>query len=86
MSGAGFSGVEIESETVDFIYAYEEEYWDTLYSLVVRQTLEKIETGHGADGLEQFKNELFVNLGRIKKPDGIHQSFPVLYTVGTKPR
>jgi ubiquinone/menaquinone biosynthesis C-methylase UbiE len=85
MTSAGFTDVVVESETADFIYSDEEEFWDTLYSHGMRASLERIEKIHGQDGLERFKNELFVHLQRTKGADGIHQGLPVLYTVGAKP-
>jgi O-methyltransferase/aklanonic acid methyltransferase len=85
MREAGFTGIEIDSETADFIYADEETYWDSIYSTAIRATLERIEKVHGRDGLERFRNELFAALKKKKGADGIHQQFSVLYAVGIKP-
>lgn len=84
MNAAGFIEIQIISETSNFVYATEEEYWSTLWSHGGRVTLEKIEQATGADGLERFKMDIFKKVQTIKQPDGIHQLFPVLFALATK--
>lgn len=86
MTGAGFIDAEVQSITVDFVYADEEEFWATLYSHGMRATLERIVSMHGEEGLGRFKADLFEHLASIKQADGIHQQIAVLITKGRKSR
>lgn len=85
MRGAGFAGIKIVSDSHDFTYASEEEWWSTQWSHGVRVYLERIETTLGIPALAKFKAQAFEAIQGIKASDGIHQTFPVLYTLATKP-
>jgi ubiquinone/menaquinone biosynthesis C-methylase UbiE len=84
MRGAGFGGVKIVGESRDFTYASEEEWWSTLWSHGMRFPLERIESTLGNEGLAKFKAQAFETIQGLKTPDGIRQTFPVLYTLATK--
>ncbi|MBI3161515.1 MAG: hypothetical protein HYZ23_03350, partial [Chloroflexi bacterium] len=81
---AGFANIEIVFEKTDFVYATEEEHWSSLWSHGARVSLEKIEQANGADGLQRFKADVFTKTQSIKRTDGIHQLFPVLFALATK--
>lgn len=84
MRGAGFAGIKIVSESHDFTYASEEEWWSTQWSHGMRFPLERIETTLGNEGLARFKAQAFETIQGLRTPDGIHQTFPVLYTLATR--
>ncbi|NOH04911.1 MAG: methyltransferase domain-containing protein [Chloroflexi bacterium] len=86
MKNAGFADIQIISETAEFAYATEEEYWSTLWSHGGRVALEAIEKATGAEGLQRFKADVFAKLQSMKQTDGIHQTFPVLFALATEPR
>ena len=86
MKNAGFADIQIVSETAEFAYATEEEYWSTLWSHGGRVPLEAIEKANGAEGLQRFKADVFARLQSMKQPDGIHQTFPVIFALATEPR
>ncbi len=85
IDAAGFIDIQVISETAEFIYANKEEFWSTLWSHGMRGTLEKVEQVTGSDGLRRFKADVFKKAEAIKKTDGIHQLFPALFTLATKP-
>ena len=82
---AEFTGLQIVAETVDFIYASQEEYWTTQWSHGMRGALEEIERKLGAEGLARFKTEVFGKVAAIRQPDGLHEPSAVLYTISIKP-
>jgi hypothetical protein len=84
MNTAGFDEIQIFSETAEFVYATEEEFWSTLWSHGARGTLEKIKKETGTDGLKRFKLEIFNKVNSIKQTDGLHQLFPVHVSLATK--
>ena len=85
MNSAGFTNIQVVSESAEFIYADEEEWWSALWSHGARADLEAIEKKTGVDGLERFKADVLERLRTIKQADGIHQSFPVLFAFALKP-
>ncbi len=84
LKSAGFNEIQIFSETAEFVYATEEEFWSTLWSHGVRGTLERIEQETGSDGLQMFKLDVFKRISAIKQADGLHQLFPVHIGLATK--
>ena len=85
MRGAGLSNARIVSDTPEFTYASEEEWWSIQWSHGMRGYLERIEATLGNEALAKFKTQAFETLRGLKSHDGIHQRFPVLYTVASKP-
>jgi ubiquinone/menaquinone biosynthesis C-methylase UbiE len=85
LTATGFANIQIISETNEFVYADEEEYWSTLWSLGIRATLQQIEKERGQEGLLRFKVDVWKRLQAFKGVDGIHQPFSVLFAVATKP-
>lgn len=84
LNQAGFSEIQVFSEEVEAIYQTQELFWSTLWSHGIRGTLERIEQSRGAEGLKQFKFDVFTKLGSIMEADGFHQLIPIHISVGTK--
>ena len=82
---AGFTGLQVVTETADFVYASQEEYWTAQWSHGMRGALEEIERRHGAEGLVRFQAEFFSKLAAFQQPDGLHEPSAVLYTIAIKP-
>jgi O-methyltransferase / aklanonic acid methyltransferase len=85
LTSAGFVDIKVVSESREFIYADEEEWWSTLWSHGMRARLETIEKKIGKAGLERFKTDAFEKLRTIKQADGIYQNFIVLFGLAFKP-
>jgi hypothetical protein len=85
MKTAGFTDVQVVSETADIIYTSEQEWWTALWSHGIRESLEKVEEATGSDGFDRFRTAVFERIQTIRQTDGIHQLFPALFTLATKP-
>ena len=85
LASAGFVDIKVVSESTEFIYTDEEEWWSTLWSHGMRADLEAIEEKAGQDGLKRFQEDAFERVQIIKQPDGIHQLFSVLFGLAFKP-
>ena len=86
MRAAGFTDVHVVSEAAEFVYVSEEVLWSSLWSHGMREELEAVEEATGSEGLERFKAAVFERIRTIKRTDGIHQLFPVLFTLAIKPQ
>jgi SAM-dependent methyltransferase len=78
---AGFVDIEITTETADFVYAQDEEWWLSLWSHGIRRRLEQLEP----PVLAQVKANLMRRVQDLKQADGIHNQFRAHCAVGTKP-
>jgi hypothetical protein len=85
MKAAGFADAQVISETAEFVYTSEEVWWSALWSHGTRASMEKVEKAIGSNGLNRFKADVFERLGSVKQSDGIHELFPVLFTLVLKP-
>jgi ubiquinone/menaquinone biosynthesis C-methylase UbiE len=85
LASAGFADIRIVSESQEFRYDDEEEWWSTLWSHGMRARLEAIEKKTGKAGLERFKADAFEKLRTIKQADSIYQNFTVLFGLAFKP-
>jgi ubiquinone/menaquinone biosynthesis C-methylase UbiE len=85
MQEASFARIATVAESRTFTYASEEEWWGTQWSHGARAGLEEIDTRLGREGLARFRLEAFDTIRGLKTPTGIHQSFPVLFTLASKP-
>ncbi len=81
MRQAGFTGIEIQGEEADFVYAQDEEWWASHWSHGIRARLERLEPLQ----LEAVKTEMLVKAGALRQPDGIHTLFRALFALGTRP-
>ncbi len=86
MKAAGFTDVHVVSEAADFIYPSDDVWWASLWSHGVRERLEAVEQATGSEGLERLKAAAFERIRTIKRADGIHQLFPVLFTLAIRPQ
>jgi ubiquinone/menaquinone biosynthesis C-methylase UbiE len=85
LASVGFVDIEIISESKEFFYTDEEEWWSTLWSHGYREPLEMIEKKKGPEGLKQFQSEAFKTIQGLKRTDGIPQIFTVLFGFASKP-
>ncbi|MGZ9164113.1 MAG: class I SAM-dependent methyltransferase [Anaerolineales bacterium] len=85
LNSGGFADIKVVSESEEFLYTDEEEWWSALWSHGARADLEAIQKKTGVDGLERFKADVLERMRTIKQADGIHQSFPVLFASAIKP-
>ncbi len=85
LNSAEFDNIQIFTETAEFIYETEEEFWSSLWSHGVRRTLEEIEKKTGKKGLQKFKIDVFNKISTIKLTDGLHQLIPVHIGLASKP-
>jgi ubiquinone/menaquinone biosynthesis C-methylase UbiE len=86
MTATGFTRIQVTLEAREFVYADEEEFWSKQWSLGSRAKLEKIEEARGPEGLLRLQADVFEGLQALKQADGIHQLFPVLFTLASRPR
>jgi len=84
LKSAGFFRVQVTSETKDFIYTDEEEWWTSMWSHGGRQSMERLQEVSGVDILADFQFEAFEELRKMKQADGIHQEITALFGVGRK--
>ena len=84
LKSTNFDDIQIVSETADFVYKTEEEFWSTMWSHGARGMLERIEQEAGNDGLQKFKLDVFKKMSSIKKKGGLHQLVPVHIGLATK--
>lgn len=80
LAESGFAGIQISEEVTDFIYASDDEYWSTLWTLGVRSAMEEMD----ATTLDRFKADVFRQLQAFHQPDGVHILFRVLFAFGVK--
>jgi ubiquinone/menaquinone biosynthesis C-methylase UbiE len=86
MKAAGFVEVRVVLESAEFVYSGAEEWWSALWSHGAREDLEVVAKATGPGGLDELKATVCERLRTIKRSDGIHQRFPALFTVATKPQ
>lgn len=84
LASAGFTNVEIVSESKEFSYRDEDEFWATLWSHGARKTLEAIEKKLGKDGLRRFQAEVSRHLKTIQQTGEIAEVFTALFGFATK--
>jgi ubiquinone/menaquinone biosynthesis C-methylase UbiE len=78
---AGFSGIEVDVEEADFVYANYEEWWLSLWSAGLRARLENLE----APVLDRVKSEMLQRVKPLTQPDGIHTLWRALLACARKP-
>jgi ubiquinone/menaquinone biosynthesis C-methylase UbiE len=84
---AGFSPVDVVTETETADYASEDEWWAAQWSHGMREILEQVEARLGPAGLAAFEAETRARLRTVIAPGShvIRQTGPVLYTLADKP-
>ncbi len=78
---AGFVDIEITTETADFVYTQDEEWWQSLWSHGIRRRLEQLD----APALAGVKADMMRRMQGLKQADGIHNQYRAHCAVGTKP-
>jgi ubiquinone/menaquinone biosynthesis C-methylase UbiE len=74
---AGFENIRTSFEDSEFVYADEEEWWTAI---------ESSESQHlPALVMERIKNEMIAKVSFLKQPDGIHNPYRALFSLGIKP-
>jgi ubiquinone/menaquinone biosynthesis C-methylase UbiE len=85
LSSAGFSDIEILSESKEFSYTDEDEFWAVHWSHGGRRNLEAIERKYGQEGLQRFQAEASQHLKMMQQAGGITELFSALFGFGTRP-
>ena len=77
---SGFSDIETTIETFDIVYANEDEWWSAQWMHGSRLPLEKF----SPNVLEQFKADAFEGIQALKKSDGFHEAWHVVFALARK--
>jgi hypothetical protein len=80
LTQAGFADIQISEQATDFLYASDDEWWSTLWTIGVRSALERMD----ATTLGRFRADLFRQMQAFHQPDGVHILFRVLFAFGVK--
>ena len=77
---SGFTDIQVSTVPFDMIYADEEEWWMTKWSISGRATLEQMEPAV----LARFKAEAFEHMQAIKQSDGFHEQLQAHFAIASK--
>lgn len=77
----GFTDIQFIPEEPDFVYQDEQEWWASRWTHGSRYALENMPP----DILASFQSEVFARLAPLKQPDGFHNRWRQIFTIGTKP-
>lgn len=77
----GFAKIQIHNETRDMVYPDEETWWQMLWTLGFRGSLETMPS----EVLTKFKTDLAQELRNFKQSDGFHIPFESIYAICTRP-
>ncbi|MCB9422599.1 MAG: class I SAM-dependent methyltransferase [Ardenticatenaceae bacterium] len=78
---AGLEQIRVWEETAVYIYTDEETWWQNLWALGTRHTLETMKPAQQ----QQFKQDLFQKLQMFRQPDGVHIPISTLFATALKP-
>jgi O-methyltransferase/aklanonic acid methyltransferase len=78
---AGFNALSVESETATFSFISPEQWWDELWSLYFRESLEHL----SPEELASVKAEAMAHARELFARNDLVAERSVLYTVGTRP-
>jgi O-methyltransferase/aklanonic acid methyltransferase len=81
LNEAGFAEIRVHAEISDMRYPTEETWWQMLWTLGFRSSLESMPS----EVQSQFKRDLFHELQRFKQLDGFHIPFNTLFATGLHP-
>jgi len=79
----GFVNIKVHQENSDVIYKDKEEWWQEMWTNAVRGIFEQIED-LGCDVFEEFKKDIFNELERFNRGNGLYFNMPVIYAFGEK--
>ena len=82
LSEAGFRDVRVIQEKTAFVYANEEQWWATMWTLGFRGAMEEMDPA----ALDRFEAGVRTDIQTFKQPEGIHLPLVCLFALGTKPR
>jgi ubiquinone/menaquinone biosynthesis C-methylase UbiE len=85
LRSAGFTHIEILSESKAFSYTDENEFWAVHWSHGGRRNLEAIERKFGREGLQRFQAEASRHLNTLQQTGGISELFLALFGFATRP-
>jgi len=85
LASAGFTGIEILSESKEFSYTDENEFWAVHWSHGGRRNLEAIERKYGREGLLRFQAEASQHLKMIDQTGGLTELYSALFGFATRP-
>jgi SAM-dependent methyltransferase len=81
MGRAGFQRVRVDAEEFDWVFTDEEEWWASLWTHGSRVPLEQM----APDRLEQTRATALAQARETMQPDGLHQTWEMLFALGDKP-
>ena len=82
LSEAGFRDVRVIQDETVFVYANEEQWWATMWTLGFRGAMEEMDP----TTLDRFEAGVRASIQAFKQPDGIHILLVCLFALGTKPQ
>jgi SAM-dependent methyltransferase len=85
LSSAGFNHIEIVSESKEFSYTDENEFWAVHWSHGGRRNLEAIERKYGKEGLQRFQAEASQHLRMLQPAGGITELYSALFGFAARP-
>lgn len=85
LASAGFTQIEILSESKEFSYTDEDEFLAVLWSHGARRNLEAIERKLGREGLQRFQAEASRHLKMMQQSGGITELISVLFGFAARP-
>jgi O-methyltransferase / aklanonic acid methyltransferase len=77
---SGFHSVETKVEANDIVYAKADDWWEFLLMGAARATIMGMDEKFRA----RFREDYFARLRPLFRPDGLHVSIPVVYTVAQR--
>ncbi|WP_454051926.1 class I SAM-dependent methyltransferase [Clostridium sp. Marseille-Q7071] len=83
LEDSGFRNVKTYQKDADVVYKSKEEWWQEMWSNVVRTIFERVEE-LGENKFKEFKIDIFNGLEKFRKIDGFHFNMPVIYAFGEK--
>lgn len=83
LKNSGFINVRVHEENSDVVYKDKEEWWREMWANAARGVFEQIE-GLGSDKLQEFRADIFDELVKFDRGDGLHFNMPVIYAFGQK--
>jgi len=78
-----FHNIKVHEENAEVVYIDKEEWWEEMCSNAVRGIFEQVEA-LGSKMFNEFKSEVFNELDKFNKGDGLHFNMPVIYAFAEK--
>ncbi len=82
VSEAGFTRVVAETEDGDFVYTSEDELWEVVLASGYKRFVDQMTES----AREEAKADLYERLRPLKRVDGVHAVYRVLFASGLKPK